>query len=250
MVGKVDNKDQSSETQGALIPSKGEADKAPVQARRKLVFGGTAVLATLASSSVLGDGRLGYICSPSGFMSGNMSGNHDLAFRCGGFSPGGWRENARKGGNQDGSVHDWVAAGCYPYPRDHTIDIVVNDRGDKTTLEINFYEHHGVDLPTSGVPSTFYAKFGVLPGNGDSATTLLQVMEDSNSVERHFVAGYLNANLFANGNPKNFAFYISPALVVDMYREYALSGYDYYQTSGGNKLYAGDLKDFFNRTYH
>ncbi len=231
MVGKVDNKDQSSEAQGPLIPSKGEADKAPVQARRKLVFGGTAVLATLASSSVLGDGRLGYICSPSGFMSGNMSGNHDLDFRCGGFSPGGWRQNASKTGNQDGSLYDWIAAGCYPWPATNPI-----------------YADNGITLPGSGVPTTFYSQFGLAPPGGNSSTSLREVLESSGSVEFHVIAGLLNAKLFANGNPKNFAFYISPGLVVQIYQDYRAMGY--YQTSGGAKLYADEIKDFFNRTYH
>jgi len=233
----IDNfmKDKTDKKTGDL-PEMNDKDKNVSPDRRKLVLGGSTVLATLASSSVLGDGRLGYICSPSGFMSGDMSGNHDMKFKCGGISPGGWWQNASKCGNQDGSLHHWVAAGCYPFPADYVIPQNPNQGS-------NPYVLCGVGKPS--VATTFFEVFGYNPpgGSGTSLWDVLDSTPGSGTVEWHVVAGYLNAKLYKNTGTSIIASYIPPETVVAIYTGYK-TGMLY------EGLDAEGIHAFFNRTYH
>ncbi len=238
------NESKLSEKVASQLPES-QMPKNQVEApgRRKLVIGSSAVLATLASGSAMGDGGLGYMCSPSGFMSGNAS-SHDTLFSCGGISPGGWWQNAEKCGNQDGSMGDWINAGAFPFPEDYLI-------GNGNGNGINVYDNCSVTPRPTG-PTTFYSVFAKSPSGGDQSTSLWETMNStpgSGSVEWHVVAGWLNARLYAAmGVGSGISFYIAPSLVVEIYQQYRLQ--TYYETSAGDKLYAEDIKNYFDRTYH
>jgi len=204
--------------------------------RRRLskLAGISPVILSLKSHSVMGATSGDWICQPSGFMSGNLSSNHDDTASCGGYSPGGWWQNATKDGNQDGSYHDWIAAGLIPFD--------IPAEGSIPAKNATLFEDVFKRAAPAGV---------VIDSTVRIKASLYEVLDfKAGSVEFHCIAGYLNAMLYVAqaGGTSPIIFYTDPARVIDMYQQYFDNGF--YETTTGIKMYADDIKDFFNRSYH
>ena len=137
----------------------------------------------------------GAICSISGFQSVNPSGvnaGQTVGPGCGGYSPGGWKENGTKTGNQDGNRNQWLAAGFNPNPRQNSDDA-------PGTL---FYASNAFANTISS---------GIKIEQHDTLHDVL--INHSGSLECHAIANLLNASYFID-------YRLSPRDVVGLYDAY------------------------------
>jgi hypothetical protein len=192
---------------------------------------GVPVVMTLANKPAFGA-----ICSISGFQSVNPSGVGDNG-GCGGISPGGWKENGYKSGNQDGNRNQWIAAGFYPNPR---VGVSYQYKGKKESS----------DDPAGTLFFAAIAFQGVSPTVEVSATDTLHdvLLKNPGSLEFHVISNFLNAHYFGwgNGDGKILADDIR-----GVYFAYTSSA-STYTTVGGTTidLTGFDLQDFFDQLYH
>lgn len=178
----------------------------------------------------------GAICSISGFQSVNPSGvnaGQTAGPGCGGYSPGGWKQNGFKTKNQDGNRNQWLAAGFNPNPRPGHDDPQAFNYDGAGTL---FYA-------TNAFSGTITS--GITIGKNDTLHDVL--LNHPGSLECHAIANLLNAKYFSD-------YRLAATDVVGLYDAYN-RGYPDYTTSTGTlvKLNViasnGGLQTFFDQ-YH
>jgi len=194
---------------------------------------GVPVVITLANKPAFGA-----VCSLSGFQSVNPSGvdRHDGG--CGGISPGGWKENGYKTGNQDGNRNQWIAAGFYPNPR------IATSLGYNANKGIHVGDAAGTlffaAIAFQGVTPTVDVLFD------DTLHDVL--LKNPGSLEFHVISNFLNANYYdwGNGDGKMLA-----ADIVGVYFAYT-NGDATYITVGGTSIDLSifDLQAFLDQLYH
>ncbi|GAB4264861.1 MAG: hypothetical protein Kow0065_15630 [Methylomicrobium sp.] len=214
------------------------------------------VIMTLSSKTVLGGS---YHCTISGQQSGNLSSHPDVP-NCGvGFSPGGWRQNAYKAGDQDGNISYWLGAEVIPfdiiyknevtffnskkdtpnkrskantYPNDEndkkcvvyydTKDGFKTVCGDETMPIGNSKAWEIYDKINNSNLGAKATKFNEIFG-GTDGRTLHQVLEmESGGLTFHAIAAYLNAALYHNtGFNLFYPAYesLTPAYIVSVYND-------------------------------
>jgi hypothetical protein len=177
----------------------------------------------------------GAICSISGFQSVNPSGITQTTGKgCGGYSPGGWRQNGYKTGSQDGNRYQWLDAGFNPNPR--------KSHKDPSS---DYYDGAGTLFYSSSAFEGTQPSAGVFIQASD---TLHDVLEKySGSLEFHAIANLLNAKYFVD-------YRLHASDVVGLYDAYN-RGYASYTSVNGtvvnlnNIALNGGLKAFFDQ-YH
>lgn len=120
--------------------SKSDASQPAQLARRKFLIKGAAasvpVILTVASRPAMG----GNFCTPSGFLSGNLSNPEDDRLMCNGKSPGFWRNRFPhhyknvKFSTVFGGV--WVDGGGTPWNPDATLHEVIHYRGTEDRYKL------------------------------------------------------------------------------------------------------------------
>lgn len=222
---KVEN-----ETKDATLHK--EKDNCRRSLLKKAAIGVPAVMA-LANKPAFGA-----VCSLSGFQSVNPSGVIRHGGGCGGISPGGWKENGYKSGNQDGNRNQWITAGFFPNPR------VGGSMG---------YDTKKGEYPSDPAGTLFFAAIafqGVSPSVPVLSTDTLHdvLLKNPGSLEFHMISNFLNANYmnWGNGDGKMSAVDIKGVYLA--YRGFNST----YTTSGGTviNLDSLDLQAFFAQLYH
>ncbi|MDO9047756.1 MAG: hypothetical protein Q7U66_08480 [Methylobacter sp.] len=181
------------------------------------------VIMTLTSKTVLGESP--YHCTVSGMHSGNQSSRIGGGDNCHtGFSPGAWKTPGNSG---DGSLDQWLAAGCSPF----TINVlhpncVSGIFKENTALSelcgtnkvfgaLKAKDAYTKILNSNHInATTFSDKFG----GGDNRSFHEILMTEEGSLKFHAIADYLNAAL--SPKPSSFgSIYdnISPSYIVDVY---------------------------------
>lgn len=128
----------------------------------------------------------GAICSISGFQSVNPSGvGQTTGPGCGGYSPGGWKENGFKVGNQDGNRNQWLSAGFNPNPRPAFSDPALPN-----------YDGAGTLFFASNAFSGARTSPGVIVGPNDTLHDVL--IKYPGTLEFHAIANLLNAKYFSD----------------------------------------------------
>lgn len=193
---------------------------------------GVPVVMTLANKPAFGA-----VCSLSGFQSVNPSGVAHYVQGCGGISPGGWKENGYKTGNQGGNRDQWIAAGFYPNPR------IAASLGYKKETQ----------YPSDEDGTLFFAGNafqGVSPTVPVAVTDTLHdvLLKNPGSLEFHMIANFLNAHYFGWGAGDG-------KMPADDIRGvyFAYTNMDpTYTTTGGTiiDLDNFDLQAFFYQLYH
>ncbi len=183
--------------------------------RRRLikgVAGATPLLMTVASRPVLGAQ-----CTPSAWVSGNLSDHGHEKMSCGGRSPGYWKTAARR----------WRRTGYHP--------------GTCTM------KHHGIcrTYNNDGTPFHSSRRGGVFAGGFYGDRTLMQVLwldggADPYQLGAHIVAALLNA-------ASNPGYGMSVADVQDMYRQLEFKGF--YQPSSGEPMTTQECVLFIQNTF-
>ncbi|REL37071.1 hypothetical protein [Thalassotalea euphylliae] len=194
---------------------------------------GTPLAITLASRPAYGA-----VCSLSGFQSVNPSGVARHNVGCGGISPGGWKENGYKTGNQDGSRDNWIKAGFYPNPR------------KAGSLSYNTKKGIYPDDPDGTLFYAWEAFSGATPSvYVDPSDTLHDVLlKNPGTLEFHMISNFLNANYYnwGNGDGK-----INAIDIRGVYMAYTSMQQTYTTTTGAVlNLDTLDLQKFFAQLYH
>ncbi len=203
---------QKNSTTGTHSPEGQECEQ-PSLSRRKLLAGSISIpiISTLASRPVLGAQN----CTPSGFMSGNLS-HPDAYGSCGGKSPGYWKASQHIG--------SWPA----PY---------------MPGLTSETYNIIGNEMPANYVGQNytlFVDAFGVDDYPGLSMMDVLRI--EPGGVAFHALAALLNAASGQYTDPR-----LTITLVKQIYQQYSYNGY---YNGGGLVMDEDTIKDFFNNTYH
>ncbi len=191
----------------------GQSPDTPSLTRRRLVAGTASVpiISALASRPVLGAQN----CTPSGFMSGNLS-HPDAYGSCGGLSPGYWKA----------AQH----IGAWPYPYLPGI----------TSEQFNIV---GNTMPPDYVGQNFTLFVDVFGVDDFPSRSLMDVLRiEPGDVAFHAIAAVLNAASGQYLDPR-----LSVSVVVDIYQQYSYTGY---YNAGGLVMNAEQIKSFFMNTYH
>jgi len=239
----TDNKDitesssqsvQSMETEGSQ-PSFDEFE------HRRRILKGAAVAAplmmTVASRPVLG---MGARCTPSAWVSGNLSDHGKELRSCGGRSPGYWKN------------HDWGGTGCYPGSGEWNkwgdnkwggSRWGGSKRDDKKRSKYNKSESDGTPFHQF---SRSGRRRGIFPGRGYKDKTMMEVLwskghEDPDKLGAHIIAAYLNAKTIPE-------YGMTPKQVLDMYNQLERRGY--YQPGGaGAPMSRQEVVMFIQNTF-
>lgn len=207
-----------------------EGGSGPSSSRRRFVAGLAtgSILMTVASRPAIaggggggkggggkGDWKKGAWCTPSAWVSGNLSNNHAKQ-NCGGRSPGYWKANASRWPSKykPGSCSSKKGGNCTDYKNDGTA----------------FHQYKGG--PFAG---SFF-------GNKSMMQVLwLQGHSDPHQLGAHIVAAFLNAATIAN-------YGMTRSMVVDIW--YQLSTQGFYQPSpGAPVMTAEEVVDFIQNTF-
>ncbi|QPK63300.1 hypothetical protein IVG45_21270 [Methylomonas sp. LL1] len=214
---KVVRPDESRNSNLAVDKSRRSFSKAGVVAP---------VIMTLTSKTALGGV---YQCTISGIQSGNQS-SHPGDYDCGvGFSPGGWRQNAVKTGNQDGNLNQWCLASVNPftirriringsYVKQVSYKGEWKSGGDWTEI----YNTIKTKFGSGALATTFQFIFGSSSFGDTSMWDMLDKYDGS--LEFHAIADYLNAALNQATGAFNPVYEdITPAYIVSIYNSTTLS---------------------------
>lgn len=199
---------------------------------RKTIIGVPVVL-TLANKPAFGA-----VCSLSGFQSVNPSGVGRHGGGCGGVSPGGWKQNGYKTGNQDGNRNMWIDAGFFPNPR--------------ISSSLSYNTNHGIH---TGDPAgtLFFASIafqGINPSVSVSGSDTLHdvLLKNPGSLEFHVISNFLNANYFGWGNNDGK---MAAEEIRGIYKAYTRMDPTYTTMSGTTiNLDTFNLQDFLEQLYH
>lgn len=204
-----------------------EGGSGPSSSRRRFVAGLAtgSILMTVASRPAIaggggkggggkGDWKKGAWCTPSAWVSGNLSNNHSKQ-NCGGRSPGYWKTDPKRWPSKykAGSCNKGKGT-CTDYKNDGT----------------GFHQYKGG--PFAG---SFF-------GNKSMMQVLwLQGHSDPHQLGAHIVAAFLNAATIAN-------YGMTRSMVVDIW--YQLSTQGFYQPSpGAPVMTAEEVVDFIQNTF-
>jgi len=232
----TDNKDiNGSATQSvhSLETEGSEVSLGKFEHRRRILKGAavvTPLMMTVASRPVLGAQ-----CTPSAWVSGNLSDHGKDRLSCGGYSPGYWKTNP----------HRWQGTGFSPG---------TCGGGDYTQRHWKYstkHSWHGGTCKTydsDGTPfhQTFRSRQrGVFPGRYYGNKTLMQVMwlqgnEDPYQLGAHMVAALLNA-----ASNRNYGMTVRQ--VIDMYGQLARRGY--FRPSVGDPMSPQEVVLFIQNTF-
>lgn len=210
MLHNVEDKKAGSSISGENTGSVGVSEK-----RRHLIKGiGAAapLVMTIASRPVMGAQ-----CTPSAWVSGNLSDHGHTRMSCGGRSPGYWKT---RGGR-------WVVTGFAPGTCKHRA----------MTHVCRDYKHDGTPFHQSAG--------GIFAGGFFKHKTMMQVLwlhgdEDPHKLGAHIVAALLNAASIPDyGMDRND--------VMDMYRQLVTTGL--YKPSVGDPMTAQDCVRFIQNTF-
>jgi len=181
--------------------------------RRQILKGAAAapLLMTVISRPVMGAQ-----CSPSAWVSGNLSNQGNEKPTCGGYSPGYWKTNQND---------QWAATGYNP--------------GTKKSGGMN--NGTACNYNVDGTP--FHSVFA---GSKFGSTSMMHVMwltsnEDQYQLGSHIVAALLNAASIPD-------YGMSVADVQDIYQQLDSAGY--YQTSTGETMTAEAVVMFIQNTFN
>jgi hypothetical protein len=228
-------RDDSAPAQDAAVPAAGR------MSRRRFTGAGIAVPAILTLAN---RPAFGAICTPSGFVSydggANPSGVRHTNQRCGGYSPGAWK-NPYIGG--DGSFQQWLAAGQWQAEDRFLPNHPQSENAGAIAGGFNF----GTFNSTYGnknnyQPTLFNDAFGyaILGGTTSMHDVLLNF---PGSLEFHAVAALLNGGLNLSG------LYMDPQDVIDLYLAVKF-GNPYVKNGVSLEMSESELKAFFEQTYH
>ena len=207
----IEDKKMDKNASGKNAGSVGVSEK-----RRSLIKGigiATPLIMTVASRPVLGAQ-----CTPSAWVSGNLSDNH-TELSCGGRSPGYWKTRVRR----------WGGSGYNPGTCAEEISRSTCDN----------YKSDGTPFHKSG------GSGGVFDGSNFGSKSMMQVLwllgnEDSYQLGAHIVAALLNAASIPD-------YGMNQNQVIDMYRQLVTSGL--YQPSVGDPMTAEDCVRFIQNTF-
>lgn len=190
-----------------------EEEHQEFEGRRRILKGATVapLLMTVASRPVLGAQ-----CSPSAWVSGNLSDHGHERDTCGGRSPGYWKTNRH---------HRWASTGYQP-------GTPIGDEKNDNGTACNYHEdgtkfHH------------------VFAGSQYGNKSMMQVLwltegEDRYQLGSHIVAALLNAASIPD-------YGVSVEDVKEIYRQLELTGY--YQTSTGETMTPQAVVLFIQNTF-
>lgn len=210
MSHNIEDKETTPSSSGENIRPEGVSDK-----RRHLIkgIGATApLMMTIASRPVLGAQ-----CTPSAWVSGNLSDHGQTRMSCGGRSPGYWKT---RGGR-------WAVTGFVPGTCKHSA----------MTHVCRGYKSDGTAFHQSAG--------GIFAGRVFGHKTMMQVLwlngnEDPYQLGAHIVAALLNAASIPDyGMDRND--------VAEMYRQLVTAGL--YQPSVGEAMTAQDCVRFIQNTF-
>jgi hypothetical protein len=201
------SQEEQANQQSDVLDKAPEGGAAPSSSRRRFIAGlatGSIVMTVASRPAIAGGGggkgdwKKGAWCTPSAWVSGNLSQNQSRQ-SCGGRSPGYWKANANRWPSKykPGSCARGGKGNCSDYKNDGTA----------------FHQYKGG--PFAG---SFF-------GNKSMMQVLwLQGHSDPHKLGAHIVAAFLNASTIAN-------YGMTPSMVVDIW--YQLSTRGFYQPSPG-----------------
>lgn len=187
--------------------------------RRKLAKAG--IIATPVLMSLTGRNAMGAQCSPSGFMSGNLSNHGHENDTCGGgYSPGYWGTHPEEWPN--------VSKGDPVTINPGTCDLSASK--GSITSNCTVYNSDG---------TMFHEAFA---GSAYVGMTMMQVLwEQEGSLAFHAVASFLNAVMVPG-------YGVPVQTIVDMVNSVLNTGY--YVTGSGDEMNEEDVKDYLISLYH
>jgi hypothetical protein len=221
------SQEEHANQQSDVLEKAPEGEVTPSSSRRRFIAGLAtgSILMTVASRPALaggnggggkGDWKKGGWCTPSAWVSGNLSQNQSRE-SCGGKSPGYWKANANR----------WPTSKCKP-------GTCASKKGGNCTDYKNdgtaFHQHRG----------------GPFAGNFFGDRSMMQVLwlqghSDPHQLGSHIVAAYLNALTISN-------YGMTPSMVRDMW--YQLSTRGFYQPSPGAPAMTGEeVVQFIQNTF-
>lgn len=197
------------------LKEKAKAETANPDSRRRFLkgaAGATPILMTVASRPALGAQ-----CTPSAWVSGNLSDHGHERLTCGGRSPGYWKARAEM----------WSTTRYQPGTCSQKLDY----RNNTCTA------YNGDGTPFNAVFATGNRYY--------DGKTLMQVLwlqgnEDPFQLGAHIVAALLNADSIPD-------YGMRPEDVVDIYRQLVTTGV--YQPSAGDPMTAQDVVLFIQNTF-
>ena len=242
----TDNKNVSDISDQSVQLKDGEGSRPHIEysERRRRILKGAAVAAplmmTVASRPVLGAQ-----CTPSAWVSGNLSDNgQDRS--CGGRSPGYWKTNP----------HRWqgtrfMPGTCGGEVSEHHMRLRKHSWGKESGYDKTYSWQGTGTCKTYGSDGTPFHKFsqlgrrGVFPGRYYRDRTLMQVLwlkghEDPYQLGAHIVAALLNAASIPD-------YGMSVREVIHMYGQLARLGY--FQPSAGDPMSPQEVVLFIQNTF-
>ncbi len=217
-----DNKENINSANNSVQGMATEGSEAPggqFEHRRRILKGAavaTPLMMTVASRPVLGAQ-----CTPSAWVSGNLSDHDHDRLSCGGRSPGYWKANP----------HRWAGTGFNP------------GTCEETSRFGTCYEYN-----SDGTPFHRFNRLdrrGVFPGHYYRNKTLMQVLwlrghQDPYQLGAHIVAALLNAASFPD-------YGMTVRQVIHMYGQLARRGY--FQPSTGDPMSPQEVVLFIQNTF-
>jgi len=232
----ADNKDitKSSNQSVQHVKTEGSEPSFDNFEQRRRILKGAAVAAplmmTVASRPALG---MGARCTPSAWVSGNLSDHKEDRHSCGGKSPGYWKN------------HDWGGTGCYPGSGEWSKWSGKWGGGSKWNKWSKDYKSDSDGTPFHEF-SRSGRRRGIFPGRFYGDKTMMEVLwskghEDPHQLGAHIIAAYLNAKTIPD-------YGMTPREVVNMYDQLRRTGY-YRPGSGGHRMSAEEVVLFIQNTF-
>jgi hypothetical protein len=245
----TDNKRITDVSDKSVQIKDGEGSRSHIEysERRRRILKGAAVVAplmmTVASRPVLG---MGARCTPSAWVSGNLSDHKDDRYSCGGRSPGYWKTNPQR----------WQGTGCIPgtYGGEesrHQSRLRKRSWGAKSGYDEK-HNWYGTtkSYNSDGTPFHQFSRLGrhrgIFTGRVYGDKTMMQVLwskghEDPYQLGAHIAAAYLNAKTIPE-------YGMTPKQVLDMYNQLERRGY-YQPSSGGAPMSRQEVVMFIQNTF-
>ncbi|MDX9740595.1 MAG: hypothetical protein RBT81_05405 [Gammaproteobacteria bacterium] len=222
----MSQEEQANQQSDVLNAAQAEGGATPSSSRRRFIAGlatGSIVMTVASRPAIAGGGKggggkgdwkKGAWCTPSAWVSGNLS-QGDTRQSCGGRSPGYWKANAKR------------------WPSKYKPGSCKSSKGNCTE-----YKSDGTAFHQS--------KGGPFAGSFFGSKTMMQVLwlqghSDPYQLGAHIVAAFLNASTIAN-------YGMTPSTVVDMW--YQLNTQGFYQPSpGAPMMTAEEVVIFIQNTF-
>jgi hypothetical protein len=214
------SQEEQANQQSDVLGSGAEGGATPSSSRRRFIAGvaSGSILMTVASRPALaggGKGDKGGWCTPSAWVSGNLSQTNSMR-NCGGRSPGYWKSNFNRWPStvKPGSCKTKGNGNCTDY------------KGDGTP----FHKSNG----------------GPFAGDFFGSLTMMQVLwltgnKDPYQLGSHIIAAYLNAVTIPN-------YGMTPSMVVDMWDQLTIHGF-YQPTPGAPSMSKEEVVVFIKNTF-